>query len=224
MLRDRDTAVDYNVDADLFVLTDLEMMGVAELIDSDVYTINTTYPEIAAIDYETLFDQRLSQAEHAYDLHKRTFTDIYEYVESVSENNLFITGMSPIALGIGNYEMVAVVKKENGTNTLWTSDEGQLEVGLSGLTGDVTLSFIGGRCYDWELADIITLKIYFYDGSSEREVASVILDNVTIDNYDISVQVKDTDTALYVRAFYSNEEPVCVEDVNKVFIINAVIA
>lgn len=221
--KDRTFAADYIADIDLFILTDPLKQGIAELLGREISIINTTYANFAETEYYSALNMQLSVAEKIADIHDRTLDDIAEYVDSLNNVGFRITGFEQMDTYLGSYEIVSVQAIMDGENTCWVSDGNAYVLPVEDNDGDKTLSFIAGRYYNWQGIDTVTLKICAFDGSNMRELATVCVDNESIDNFIIPLVLKENESQLVISTCESNGEQISAEQLNKVFIINATI-
>lgn len=217
---DNDIGKYYGCRADLFVVTDQTSMGVAELIDGDVFTINMNYlGNIDLLDPRRIVEEKIDIADLAYDIHGRAFTDIYDYVERLNINLLYATNMESIDLSVGTYQMITVENLNGRENTVWTSKEGILELDVAEIQGRRQLKFMGGRMYDCPV-EKIKLVVSLSDGVEERQAASVWLDNVSIENYDIPLDIDEKENVIKITAYYESGSVVETEQINGAFCMN----
>ena len=220
VFHDLDITTDYEIRPDMYVITSPEYMGVAELINSDVYVENTSYTRFVDDKYQSICKNRREKAELMYDIHATTFTQVVDYVHKMDSLNLYITDFLPVSVGSGNYYLIDVQNKSGSgsKNSVWISNEGLLEI-LQSPTSSQTLSFLCGRFFDWELAPKVFLQIYGVDESgNQRDIAFVPVDNQKVQKYRISL---DEDfNSLLVNVCYSNGKTINTDDMDQVFLIN----
>lgn len=221
---DNDIKRDYSHRADLFVVTDHMSMGAAELIDGDVYTINMNYLEnMNFSDLQGIVADKIDRADAAYDIHKRIFSDIYEYAEKLNRNSLYAVNIESIDISVGTYQMISVENLNGRKNTVWTSDEGVLERNITwGGVGRRHLRFIGGRVYDWQ-GEKIKLVVSLSDGVNERQAATVWLDNSTIEYFDIPLEIAEKECIMRITPYYESGSIVEADQIDCAFCMNLVV-
>lgn len=219
---DNDIKTDYKLDADLFILTNHMSMGVAELIDDEIYSMNTNYfGNVSSIDGRSLMAEKINESKSACDIHSRVFANVREYIENLNNNNLYAVNVESIDLSIGTYEIFSLENTNGRKNTVWTSEDGELELDVSELQGQKHLKFIGGRIYDWPV-DPVKLEISVSDGIDERQAAEIYLDNSDINLFDIVLELTENDSMVTIIPRYgTNGEVVETTQINKAFLINA---
>lgn len=244
---DNDIKNNYKQDIDMFILTNNMGMGVAELIDNDAYSINTNYYGMVSWDSyaerihipmeqinntssdtrsfiaQKFIENKISTSNKVYDLHSRTLGDIHEYVDILNKNYVYVTDMKPIEISIGTYEMVSLEKLVDRKNTVWTSNSGEYIYDISEYSGRKSLSFIGGRIFDWPVEQVC-LVISLSDGKTERTEATILLDNSYIHKYEIPLDILDGDVVIKIVPYYFNSgEVMNAADINCAFGMNIVI-
>lgn len=217
---DRDITKDYDVNPDMFIITTQENMGIAELINDNVYVVNTACFQWVGNGNQTDYMKRREEASLIYDIHRALFFDVSDYLEKLNENNLRMTGMIPVSVGAGDYYLVDVVNTDATDlgNTLWVSDEEPLEIASMGAS-ESTLSFICGRYYDWELSPQVFLQISkVAENGEQKEIAFVPVDNRRVQL--LSIPIEETADRIQIRVCYSDGSLIEEKEQNKVFVIN----
>lgn len=151
VLKDRDYRQDYLTSDDSFVITSQEYFGIAELTYPELSVFNAAYSSyIPESDWDARFRQYMEDgAGNYYDIHKRNFPDISDYIDKLNMNSLYVNGVLPLETDLGTFELVSVKKCEDKINSVWISDEQQINIETNNLSGVRNLSFIGGRYYNW---------------------------------------------------------------------------
>lgn len=220
---------DHNVknsqkDADLFVLTDNTAMGVTELMNSDVYVFNLSYCSDEAFNYKKLYQNKVARAKKIYDIHKRDFTDVEDYVSLMNKEKLYIKDFSSIKAGAGTFELISVEANSVKRNHVWISDEDNMKVKLSGEENkQYKLSFIAGRYFAWDKASSFVIKVYANSKNSEREVASVEGNATEIERYNVSLNIHKNEDYITIKAYDLNGNLISKDEINKVFVLNTLV-
>ena len=217
---DRDITKDYEINPDMFIITTPTNMGIAELINDNVYVANTACFQWLGDGNQTDYMKRREEANLMYDIHQALFFDVSDYLEKLNENNLRMTGIIPVSVGAGDYYLVDVVNTDATDlgNTLWVSDEEPLEIVSLGASKS-TLSFICGRYYDWELSPQVFLQISkVAENGEQKEVAFVPVDNRRVQL--LSIPIEETADRIQIRVCYSDRSLIEEKEQNKVFVIN----
>ena len=218
---DKDITYNYGIDPDMFVVTSPQYMGIAELINKNIYTANTSYSIwLDSNSKEPDYQERLENTSIAYDIHSNTFNDVSTYIETLNSNALYMSDIMPISVGAGDYYLVNV--DHTGTsdllNEVWISNEGYLEI-ASNTVDETILSFIGGRFYDWETAPKVLIKISEFDeNGNQNELATLSIDNQKVQKYEIPLKI--TANSIIVSVFGENGIPIDADNNDPVFMIN----
>lgn len=220
VFQDRTLKVDGEADADLFVLTNPISQGIVELLDCKSRVINASYASLAESPYEQALKVQSAMAGKMADIHSRRLDNIAEYITVLNDSGFVISEFETMDTYLGRYEIVSTVPDKNAVNTCWVFGGDSYELSAEGNTGGAVLSFIVGRYYDWEGAELATLTISASNGLDERELAVVPVDPVSIDKVSIPLELKADETRLILRAHQSDGEPVSAEQLNKVFVLN----
>lgn len=217
---DRDITKDYGISPDMFVITSQEYMGIAELINNNVYTVNTNSEAWMGNNYQSAYKERMKSAKVMYDIHLNTFNTVADYVETLNSNTLYITDVMPILVGAGDYYLVNVECADSSDmlNTLWISNDEPLELGLD--TEHIkTLSFIGGRYYNWEMSPQVLLQISEVDENGhQNNLVSIPIDNQKVQKYEI--QLSGASNRIIINACYADGTPISGNEINQVFMMN----
>jgi hypothetical protein len=217
---DRDITTDYGVDVDVFITRNAREMGLAELIDDEAYTVNVSYNyQVDGLAYNKVYNDKIKNAENIYGVRECALSDVEEYIEILNEYGLYVNSFTPIDVSVGEYYLVDLDAPDNYVvvNTVWTTDDGVLEVDKETASSDCTLSFIAGRYYDWHFETVI--KIYEEENGEERELASINLGSEQISDCTVTLNT-DSNKLLIKAVDYAGEE-IGLDDNDKVFIINA---
>lgn len=219
---DNDIKTDYEIDADLYMLTDNSTMGVAELIDDTCYMINMNYPAQEGINPRIYYIDKINDANVIYDIHRRDISDIEVYAQQLNSNKLYINSFKPVEVGAGIYELVLVDAESEQVNSVWTSDQRSLSLKPCDKSGEYILSFMFGRYYGREDSPQVKIKVFKSDGFTETMISEMEVDNNNIDSCELKLYLAKEDSVI-VKVIDQAENVITNEEVNKVFILNAML-
>lgn len=205
-----------DTDIELFALTDDTMQGVAELINPNAYAFHINYIGNTKIDGNAVLQEKFDEYLYGYDLHRREFYEVEEYIEQLNNNNLYITDISSVDTEIGPYQLVQLEYLKDTHNTVWTSNKEDMELFVKDKVGRHKLSFIGGMAYNWPVSDI---EVVVKDG--EKIIGSTLIDSQDISAYEIDLDIPEKTDVLTVEACYTESgEQLSKDAIDFVFCIN----
>lgn len=196
--------------------TDDTMQGVAELINPNAYAFHINYIGNTKIDGNAVLQEKFDEYLYGYDLHRREFYEVEEYIERLNNNNLYITDISSVDTEIGPYQLVQLEYLKDTHNTVWTSNKEDMELFVKDKVGRHKLSFIGGMAYNWPVSDI---EVVVKDG--EKIIGSTLIDSQDISAYEIDLDIPEKTDVLTVEACYTESgEQLSKDAIDFVFCIN----
>ncbi len=219
VFKDHDITKDYDKNIDLFVLTDKASMGVAELIDENIYAINTSYLQMLNKNASNFISHKIKEANKACDIHKRDFSDVQDYVNRVNELGIYIQGIEDVEVGAGKYELVQVSNLET-ENKVWISNMENIEMDVSKLSGEKSIRLICGRIYDLESSKRMVANIYTYDGSDKKLQKQIKIDNMDIVSEETIVNIEDDTSKILIDVTYDDGSAIANDENNLAFILN----
>ena len=219
VFKDHDITKDYNKNIDLFVLTDQTSMGVAELIDENIYAINTSYLQMLNKNDSNFISHKIKEANKACDIHKRDFSDVQDYVNRVNGLGLYIQGIEDVEVGAGKYELVQVSNLET-ENKVWISNMENIEMDVSKLSGEKSIRLICGRTYNWKSSKLMVANIYTYDGTDKKLQKQIKIDNMDIVSEETIVNIEDDTSKILIDVTYDDGSAIANDENNLAFILN----
>lgn len=221
VLRDRTEQIPFPQQADIFLLSTGQGMGLANLVAPEVPALWTGWKSFAPSYYNQFYQFRMQEEGKVFDLRMRDMKGVEEYIRKLNEDKFFITYISTESSRMGKYLMISIQPMAEQENRVWLSDKGTLLLDIMRLSGEAELSFMYGTVMNVERSGKEKhLRITVTKQRGEEKIADLPLDISRVDTMTIPIVLDGTQDNIHISACYADGSPLDVSDKNKVFVIN----
>lgn len=222
VLRDRAEQVPFPQQADLFLLSTGQGVGLAHLVAPEVPALWSGWKSLAPSYYSQFYQYRMQEEGKVFDLRMRDMKGIEEYIRKLNEDKFYITHISTESSRIGRYLLISIKPMTDQKNRVWLSDEGTLLLDIMRLSGEAELSLMYGTFMNVDRSGKekhirITMT---KRGGEEEEIADLPLDISCVDTMTIPIVLDGTQENIHISACYADGRSLDASDKNKVFVIN----